>query len=212
MVGVTFDNYHSYDDFSLILNSKEIEAPSPKTETVDIPGGDGVIDLTEAFGEVKFKNRKITLNFSTTVPQSQFLELFSKIQNKIHGRKMKIILDSDPEFWYYGRIKVDKWKTDKNIGRITVECDCEPYKYKLYKTIRTEIITGSVTLAFANLQKTVSPKIKLSNSAKILFNSVTYELTAGSYCSPDIVFVEGNNLMTITGNTAITLEYQEGEL
>ena len=212
MVGVTFDNYHSYDDFSLILNSKEIEAPSPKTETVDIPGGDGVIDLTEAFGEVKFKNRKITLNFSTIVPQSQFLELFSKIQNKIHGRKMKIILDSDPEFWYYGRITVDKWKADKNIGKITIECDCEPYKYKLYETIRTEIITGSITLAFANLRKTVSPKITLSNSAEILFNGVTYDLSVGTYCSPDIVFTMGNNLMTKTGNTAITVEYQEGEL
>lgn len=212
MIGVMFDNFHSFDDFSLILNSKEIEAPSPKTETVDIPGGDGVIDLTEAFGEVKFQNRKITLNFSTIVPKSQFFDLFSEIQNKIHGQKMKIILDDDPNFWYYGRITVDKWKADKNIGKITVECDCEPYKYKLYKTIRSDVITDSATLAFANLRKSVIPTITLTASAEIVFDGTTYELSAGTYTSPDIVFVAGNNLMTITGNTTITVEYQEGEL
>lgn len=212
MIGVMFDNFHSFNDFSLILNSKEIEAPSPKTETVDIPSGDGVIDLTEAFGEVKFQNRKITLNFSTIVPKSQFFDLFSEIQNKIHGQKMKIILDDDPNFWYYGRITVDKWKADKNIGKITVECDCEPYKYKLYKTIRSDIITDSTTLAFANLRKSVIPTITLTTSAEIVFDGTTYELSAGTYTSPDIVFVAGNNLMTITGNTTITVEYQEGEL
>lgn len=212
MIGVMFDNFHSFDDFSLILNSKEIEAPSPKTETVDIPGGDGVIDLTEAFGEVKFQNRKITLNFSTIVPKSQFFDLFSEIQNKIHGQKMKIILDDDPNFWYYGRIAVDKWKADKNIGKITVECDCEPYKYKLYKTIRSDIITDSATLAFPNLRKSVIPTIILTASAEIVFDGTTYNLSAGTYTSPDIVFVAGNNLMTITGNTTITVEYQEGEL
>lgn len=212
MIGVMFDNFHSFNDFSLILNSKEIEAPSPKTETVDIPGGDGAIDLTEAFGEVKFKNRKIKLNFSTIVPKSQFFDLFSEIQNKIHGQKMKIILDDDPNFWYYGRITVDKWKADKNIGKITVECDCEPYKYKLYKTIRSDIITDSITLVFTNLRKSVIPTITLTASAEIVFDGITYNLSAGTYTSPDIVFTAGNNLMTVTGDTTITVEYQEGEL
>ena len=47
MKGVRFGDYHSYNDFSLILTSKTIGTPTPKTETIDIPGGDGVLDLTE---------------------------------------------------------------------------------------------------------------------------------------------------------------------
>ena len=61
MKGIKFGNYHSYEAFQLILASKTIGTPSPKTETIDIPGGDGVLDLTEYFGEPKYGNRKLSL-------------------------------------------------------------------------------------------------------------------------------------------------------
>lgn len=131
MNGVTFGNYHSYRDFSLILAEKTIGTPSPKTEVIDIPGGDGVLDLTEFFGEVKYNNRNLSFEFSTIVPQSQFMTLFARIQNALHGQKMTIALDDDPEWYYIGRITVDEWKADRNIGKLTIDCDCEPYKYKL---------------------------------------------------------------------------------
>ena len=41
MKGVTFGTYHSYDDFSLILNSKDIAAPKTKTVKIDVEGAEG---------------------------------------------------------------------------------------------------------------------------------------------------------------------------
>lgn len=41
MKGVTFGTYHSYDDFSLILNSKDIAAPKTKTMKIDVEGAEG---------------------------------------------------------------------------------------------------------------------------------------------------------------------------
>lgn len=41
MKGVTFGTYHSYDDFSLILNSKDIVAPKTKTVKIDVEGAEG---------------------------------------------------------------------------------------------------------------------------------------------------------------------------
>ena len=79
MKGVKFGNYHSYNDLDLILSQKIIGTPSIKTEVIDIPGGDGVLDLTEYFGETKYGNRPLTFEFSTVVPRSQFMELFSKV-------------------------------------------------------------------------------------------------------------------------------------
>ena len=104
MNGVRFGNYHSYDDFNLILTQKTIGTPSPKTETIDIPGGDGVLDLTDFFGEVKYNNRQLSFEFSTIVPKEEFMELFSRVQNAIHGQKMQIVLDDDSEWFYFGRI------------------------------------------------------------------------------------------------------------
>lgn len=212
MKGVTFGNHHSYDDFFLILNSKELEAPKPKLETVDVPGADSFLDLTEAFGEVKYNNRKLTFGFSTIVPQSEFMDLFSRIQNVIHGQKKNIILDDDPDFYYVGRISVDKWKADKNIGKITVECECEPYKYKVQKTVIVNSVTTAQTFIFKNLRKRVIPTITVTDSVQITFGGTTYALSAGTYTSSDIIFVEGDNTLTVTGSTTITVEYQEGGL
>ena len=47
MKGVMFDNFHTYLDFRLLLSTKTIGSPSAKTESINIPGADGVLDLTE---------------------------------------------------------------------------------------------------------------------------------------------------------------------
>ena len=46
--GVTFGIKHSYEDFGLILSSKEIGLPTPKTESVSVIGRNGNLDLTDA--------------------------------------------------------------------------------------------------------------------------------------------------------------------
>ncbi len=83
-----------------------------------------MLDLSEYFGGVKYKNRTLTFVFTTIVPTSEFLDLFSTFQNALHGQKMNIILDDDSDFYYVRRINEDKWKADKNVGQITVNCDC----------------------------------------------------------------------------------------
>lgn len=60
MKGIKFGTYHTYDDFNMILSEKRIGSPSPKIETIDVPGGDGVLDLTEYFGDVKYGNRNLS--------------------------------------------------------------------------------------------------------------------------------------------------------
>lgn len=131
MKGITFGNYHSFRDFRLILSpNNAIGTPTPKYELLDIPGGDGMLDFTEAFGEVKYGNRPLSFEFSTMVPQSEFKTLFSQVQNALHGQKMKVVLDDDPDCYYIGRITVSEWKADRLIGSLTIDCDCEPFKYR----------------------------------------------------------------------------------
>ena len=51
--GVKFGEIHT-SSYGLVLSKKTIETPSPKLETVDIPGADGKLDMTEYFGDVKY--------------------------------------------------------------------------------------------------------------------------------------------------------------
>lgn len=153
MKGVTFGNLHSYSDLHLILAEKIISPPSPKTELIEIPGSDGVLDFTEFFDGIKYNNRKLSFVFSTIVPQSEFMTLFSTVQNALHGQKMMIYLDDDPGWYYIGRVTVSEWKSDRLIGKLTVDCDCEPYKYRM--TSQAVYLCGKNLL---NLDNAVIPR------------------------------------------------------
>lgn len=213
MKGVTFGEYHSYNDFSLILSAKTIGSPSPKTEVIDIPGGDGVLDLTDFFGDVKYNNRELSFEFSTIVPQSEFMDLFSKVQNALHGKKMQIVLDDDAEYYYVGRIEVSEWKAEKSVGRLTIDCDCEPYKYKQAETIVTRAVSGTTSqITLTNSRKMVVPTITTDAEFKVAITGFSGTYSAGTFKIPELVLPEGKTVVRATGTGNITFAYREGVL
>lgn len=209
MKGVTFGNYHSYNDLSLILSSKTIGTPSPKTETINIPGGDGVLDLSDFFGEVKYSNRKLSFDFSTIVPQSEFMNLFSTVQNALHGQKVQIVLDEDAEWYYIGRISVSEWKADKNIGKLTIDCDCEPYKTKLAETVVTVSVNGETTAILPNSNKTVVPTIDITGEISLTYGTNFYTLSEGRYDLPAVRLAKGENTVLLSGTGSAIFSYKE---
>ena len=130
--GVTFGTKHSYDDLDLVLSSKEIGLPEPKTETVDVPGINGELDLTEELtGEVTYENRTLTFTFTVLNAVKRWSSKLSEVCNYLHGQKMKVILDDDPDYYYYGRCKVDSYSSDQAVGTIVIEVDADPHKVEV---------------------------------------------------------------------------------
>ena len=209
MKSVMFGNYHSYDDFFLVLSQKTIGTPSLKTEEIDIPGGDGVLDLTDFFGDVKYGNRDLSFEFSTMIPQSQFMILFSRVQNALHGRKMKIVVGDDPDWYYIGRIAVSEWKADKSIGKLTIDCDCEPYKVKHNDTVVSVNVSGEKTVILSNSRKTVVPTIDITGNVNLTFGTYFYALTEGRYDLPDVRLLYGDNTIILDGTGTATFTYRE---
>ena len=213
MKGIKFNEYHSYNDFGLILSSKKIGAAEPKTELIEVPGADAPLDFTEFFGDVKYDNRTLNFTFTILSPAAEFPEKYSDIMNKLNGRKMKIIDDDDPEFWYYGRVSIGDLEKDKNIATISVDCDCEPYKYRIDKTVKTVVVTTNKTFELENLRQHVVPVFNSTAQISIDFDGNRYSVSStGEYTIPEIVLKEGINEMTITGNATVTITYQEGGL
>lgn len=210
MKGVYFNDFHSFVDFSLVLSQKTIGTPKVKTSQINIDGMDGVLDLTDYFGEPKYENRSLEFEFTTlNVPYCDFSSLFSNIQNAIHGKMMKIVIDDDDSFYYIGRVNVNEWKSESRIGKIVVECDCEPYKYKKYVTVITEEIVKRREFVLNNLRKSVVPVFKSSGELQITFGNKVYHISTGEYTLDDVVLKAGKNLLTVEGNAALTIEYQE---
>lgn len=210
--GVQFGDYHSWRDLGLILGKKEIESPEAKTMFVNIPGADGSLDLTEYFGEINYNNRQLSFDFSTIIPQKDFLKQFSIIQNLLNGKKMRIILDDDPNFYYVGRINISAWKANKNVGELTIEADCEPFKYKLNKTIIHKRIFGYEEIVLDNMRMRVNPTITIDSesSLSIEFRDNTFVVGSGVYVFPELFLDAGKNIMNVSGSGTITIDYQEG--
>ena len=215
MKGITFGNFHSYNDLKLILSKKEIGSPEVKENKIDIPGADSSLDLTDFFGEPKYNDVTHKFEFSTIVPQAQFLSMFSIVKNALHGKKMRIILDGDPLFYYLGRIKVSSFTNEKNVGIISMECDCEPFKYKLEKTVVSVAVDGTQTITLTNGRKRAVPEVRIESEGSIRIEyqgSNIWDLGSGSYTLPELELMEGENAVTVTGTGTITFTWQEANL
>lgn len=228
--GVKFGNKHSYEDFGLILQKKDLSLPKPKTEKVEVTGRNGAIDLTESLvDEVTFENRSITFTFVVLNGLLCWLKALSELTNYLHGRKMQIILDADKTFYYYGRCTVNEFKSDRRLATIVVECDCEPFKIEvngagmpwLWDTfsfvngiihLNEVTVSGTKTVNLLNRRKVVSPTFTCSAAMTVTHEGTRYSLPKGKTTVYDIRLQEGDNSVTFTGNGTVKIEYKGGSL
>lgn len=212
MKGIWFDNVHSYEDLNLYLSQVNIPPAIAKTNYIDIPGGDGSVDLTEALGEVKYKDREASITF-TAFPQNDFEQKKREISNLLNGRQFKrIIVDKDPNYFWTGRCFVNEYASDRNLHKIVVSATLAPYKLKLNKTIVTTAAGTNISVNLKNGRKTVIPTITNTKDAAIVFDGNTFEISPGTHNLLNVILKFGENLVTVTSEAAVIFTYQEGDL
>jgi len=212
MLGIRIGDLHTYYDLKLILVSKEIGSPKVKIKKLDIEGADSSLDYTDFFGEPKYDDLTHKFQFESIEPQSEFLTQFSTVKNAVHGKKDRIILDDDPSFFYMGRCDVSSFTSERGVGRIKIDCDCEPYKYKLNKTIVSRAVTGTQTITLTNDRKRAVPEITTTAAMTIAFDNWSIATSPGTFVIPELELVEGDNVVTVIGTGQISFLWQEGDL
>lgn len=211
MNGIMFDEVHSYYDLNLVLSEVSIPPAVPKTNFVDIPGGDGSVDLTEALGDVKFNDRGCKFTF-TVFPTDDFEEKKQQISNLLNGRRCKIIVDKDPDYYWLGRCSIDSYSSNKNLHKLVVGAVVAPYKFK-HRQTKLAVPPGTdVSVSLGNGRRHVVPAITCTTDATIVFNGNTFTFGAGTHKDLNITLVEGDNPLTVTSTQEVLFSYQEGEL
>lgn len=133
MLGVLFDDlFHTAKDWKLHFASLQINEPEVQTFQLTVPGRNGVLDLTDAlFGHTAYLNRTITMTFWTEHDTDSHLQ--SELMNALHGKRMAFILDTDPEYYWIGRLAVHVQKNCPAITEVVITADCDPFKEPVTK-------------------------------------------------------------------------------
>ena len=227
---LTLDNYDIFEKWGFFIVTKEIGTPEPKIYTVDIPGGDGVLDLTESLGSISYGMRPITVKLRAIGEQNKWTSVFSEIQEALHGRRMQITFSDDAGYYYVGRVKVKGFHYDFDVCEIQLDMECSPYKYEvnayganwlwdpfdfLYGVIYDNNITisGTTVVPLEVLKMPVTPTFRASTAMSLQYRGNTYGLAANTDMKfYDIVLTEGINNLTFVGNGTVQITYTNGIL
>lgn len=232
MVGIKFGEYHTWKDWELYLQKISIDLPLRKEHLVAVPGMDGAIDLSEALteGEPRYQNRILAFSFEfEDGGYGGMLTKESIISNAINGKRLKIILDEDPRYYYMGvpQVKVDKINSMVSGLDITVSAD--PYKYDVLSStdnwlwdsfnFQTGIIYNLAGLRIDNNTVTIpgiaeASTIAIFNVAQassqmtVTYKGRTYNLCAGRNRFPQIRVGNGPASLVFTGKGIVDIEFR----
>ena len=201
---------HSYLDFGFLLAPVEIPLPTPKESYVDIEGGDGSLDLTEAYGEIFYDDRQFSITFSCDPREYEFKT--KRFLDYIHGRKCKMTFYNDDQYYYVGRLKANKYNSSSGRGQLTLNVRTQPYKLKQIVSVATNTIKGTGVINYLNDRKTTIPTFKASAEMNFVFNDNQYSFSGAETVFPNVLFKHGDNVIKWTGNGIVEVSYQEGAI
>lgn len=226
---------HTWNDWRIVPTSRPLFLPpSVKTVLMDIPGEDGVLDMTESLtGEVHYNNRTGSMEFQVE-NKAKWYEVYSDIMDYLHGQQMKVLLDDDQEYYYTGRFFVNTWKSNPSKSTIVIDYDVEPYKLERFGSLEewewdpfnfeTGIIReykelqidGILVFQIESRRKSVVPSFIVQSvdgaGLNVEFKGNTYQLPDGTSRVLNINLKSGVNVLTFTGIGMVSIDYRGGRL
>lgn len=126
-----FVGTNTWRDWHLIPSSRPVVAEAGvSTNFVDIPGRpDGPIDMSEYLtGQVIYSARSGSFEFIVDNDFDTWERVRRRIVDFLHGKKMKMVLEDDPQYYFEGRFSFNEWRSDSYYSTITINYALEPYK------------------------------------------------------------------------------------
>ena len=238
-----FGDKNSYVDWHLVPDGRPVIAlPEVKSVTVDIPGSDGILDLSESLTKYPvYSMREGDLTFHVLNGYEPWQVIHDKITKHLHGKSRMMILEDDLNYYYYGKYSVE-WisNNDGTWSDVNIKYVLDPYKRyiktsvsenpSLYKDISlndttvTKNLGGTGTLG----SMPVVPVFTTSNigTSGITISLVNQELgitnlshtigSNGSHKFYDMILSEitepNQCRLTLSGKGKIDITFRRGEL
>lgn len=212
MRGILINNLiHTGDDLDLVMTSKSIPAPQVQYQTVEIPGRNGSLDMSEFLtGEPAYNNRELSFSFIGTGSRDTVLSLIDTLL-EYHGRYVTIVVD-DLEDWYYqGRVEVG-YSDHYHYVDFNLTVDAQPFRLALEPKSYRFSNLHDADILLENEGVRVLPTVTVTAETKIKYNEITYTLSAGTYEPDQLLLASGTTIWTVTTTGTITITYREARI
>ena len=108
-----------------------IQSTCTKVKTLDIPGGDGVIDASQALtGYPMYQNRTGSIEFIVMNDFKPWHMAYSDIMDYLHGQTMRAILEDDRRYFLRRSLHSERLEVGKGLVAARHRLRCRPYKWK----------------------------------------------------------------------------------
>lgn len=200
---------HTGDDLDLVQTEKEIENPTVQSYRVQVPGRNGLLNLTKSLtGRVCYNNRKLSFVYIGTGTREDLQGLKDEF-DQYHGETLRIVDDDHPRYYYDGEFSIES-KIIGNYIRIEIEVDALPFRYALLDTVNIGSVTATGTnVIINNPGVAVVPTVKVTAQTVMTIGGKTYNLSAGTYSDLDIILETGDNTINFKGSGKYTVTFQE---
>lgn len=214
---------NTYSDFGLIPISRPvISPPEPKVSYLEIPGRNGVLDLTETLtGTITYENRQGSWKFLVD-KNREWSKVYSELLSFIQGRFLRVILEDDPLYYYEGRLSVNEWSSEKNYSVMTISYNLDPFKYEVteakndgYQKVSKNLATEPYVFTFDAHTKVIEAIVTCGNVGNVdvvaTIGNIKYPCKMGVNILP-IFHVNGKSTFKIEGNLEVVIQYRKGRL
>lgn len=228
---ITIGGKNTWDDWHLIPTTRPIFAPpKPNTYTVEVPGYDGILDLSTALaGRPTFGQRTGSFEFYTDPDFHSWEALYSEIMAHLHGKKLRAVLEDDPNWYYEGRFEVGSFKSGNDRASIAISYSVAPYKRSMTATgewlwdtfnfetdmirsYRDLLISGTTEIEVVGGENAVPTIVCTEDGMGVTIGEETYSLKKGDNIMHGVVLDGGKVVFTFTGSGRVTIEVSGGKL
>lgn len=209
MLNILIDNgenkYNAITDLHCYPKSFSIGVAEPKTNYVEVPYRNGDLDMSEAISPIRYRDRIIKVPL--IIVHDSPLFIYDLVSNAFSGRVCKVRLldkyDGYDDYYYEGRVTIDKLYTVANGWEFEFSMVAHPYKMR--EVVLKE--KAPVTLEFYNSGIDVVPIVTVDAFASGTWNGKSFSLAVGTHQPVDLKILHGNNVISITGSANVEIDY-----
>lgn len=228
---------NTWNDWHLIPSSRpSVAHPTIVTKFIEIPGADGMLDLTDFLsGRANYGQRQGSLSFQVANNFEDWEIIRRKIVSTLHGKRLKMVLKDDPNYYYDGRYTVGNWESGASNSAISISYQLDPYKIR----IKEEGSTPTLWDPF-NFETDYDYYVVLGNAITVSGTAKTFYIYADDYpFTPTVTWVSGTvtimyggviktltsartvtlgpsepgrNILTVNGNGSVKVAWRGGAL